>query len=88
MPNLMDSTSFMNATFVGNAGPMAGNNLGNILQMARQNPQGFADFVRQTNPQAYQQAMQIRNMANPQAIVRNLANSHGLAPNVLRMFGL
>lgn len=81
MPNLMDSIEYVGA-------PASGQNLGNIVQMARQNPQGFVEFVRQTNPQAYQQAMQVRNMANPQAVVREMARSRGLAPNILQMFGL
>lgn len=81
MPNLMDSLEYVGA-------PVSGQSLSNLVQMARQNPQGFAEFVRQTNPQAYQQAMQVRNMANPQAVVREMARSRGLAPNILQMFGL
>lgn len=64
------------------------NGMFDMLQRARQNPQAFEQFVRQNNPQAYQRAMQIRNSANPRALVTEMARAQGLAPNVLRMFGL
>ena len=58
------------------------------LEWARQNPVAFEEHIRATNPQAYQQALQIRNSANPRAIVAQMARSRGLNPNILRMFGL
>ena len=54
----------------------------------RQNPQAFEEHLKRTNPQAYQQAMQIRNSANPKAIIANMAQQRGLNPNMLRMLGL
>lgn len=64
------------------------NSIENLVQQARQNPQAFEDYVRRTNPQAYQQAMQIRNSANPQAIAMQMAQSKGINPNILRMLGI
>ena len=82
MANLMDNTPFVNA------GSAQTNNLGQIVQLARQNPSAFEEYVRRTNPQAYQRALQLRNTANPQALVTEMARAQGMAPNVLRLFGL
>lgn len=64
------------------------NDLTQIVQQARQNPQAFEEQIKRTNPAAYQQAMQIRNSANPQAIVKQMAQARGINPNILRMFGI
>lgn len=85
MANLMDNTPFVN---MAQPAQFQGQNLTDIIQQARQNPQAFEAFVRQTNPQAYEQAMRLRNTANPRALVTEMARSQGLAPNILRMFGL
>ena len=85
MANLMDNTPFVNA--VSTALPQQ-NNLASLLQQARQDPRGFEEFVRRNNPQAYEQAMRLRNTANPRALVAEMARSRGIAPNILQMFGL
>ena len=64
------------------------NGFENIIQQAKNNPRGFEDYIRQTNPQAYQQAMQIRNSQNPKAIIMQMMQSKGINPNVLNMLGL
>jgi hypothetical protein len=64
------------------------NNLMDIIQRARQNPRAFEEQVRQMNPQAYQQAMQIRNSANPQALIMQMAKSRGINPGILQMLGI
>lgn len=64
------------------------NDIAQMLQQARQNPQAFEEQIKRTNPMAYQQAMQIRNSANPQAVIKQMAQAKGLNPNVLRMFGI
>lgn len=63
-------------------------NIETLLQQARQNPQAFENFVKQNMPQAYQQALQIRNCQNPQAVIMQMAQSRGINPNVLKMFGV
>lgn len=60
----------------------------NIIQQAKSNPKGFEDYIKRTNPQAYQQAMQIRNSQNPKAIIMQMMQSKGINPNVLNMLGL
>lgn len=88
MSNLMDQMQFnensQNCTLA-NGIPC---DLQNIIQQARQNPQAFEDFVRQTNPQAYQQAMKLRNSGNPRAAIMQMIQAKGLPMNILRMFGL
>ena len=64
------------------------NNLAQMLQQARQNPQAFEEQIKRTNPAAYQQAMQIRNTPNAQAIVKQMAQARGVDPNVLAMLGI
>ena len=64
-------------------------NIFDVAQRARQNPKAFEDHIRQTNPQAYQRAMQIRNSTNnPQQVVMQMAQQRGLNPNILRMFDI
>lgn len=59
-----------------------------IVQQAKQNPQAFEEHIRRTNPAAYQMAMQIRNGANPQAMIMQMAQSRGINPNILAMLGI
>ena len=59
-----------------------------ILQRARSNPQGFEDYMKRTNPQAYQMALEIRNTQNPKSIIRQMIQSKGINPGVLNMLGL
>lgn len=84
MSNLMDNTPFQSA-------PHCDNNTCDIFQQVqqiRQNPQAFEEHIKRTNPRAYQQALQIRNSANPQAIIMNMARQKGVNPNILRMLGI
>lgn len=59
-----------------------------VVQQAKQNPQAFEEHIKRTNPAAYQMAMQIRNSANPQAMVMQMAQSRGINPNILAMLGI
>ena len=64
-------------------------NMFDMHSQARQNPKAFEEHVRRTNPQAYQQALQIRNsIANPQQAVMQLAQQKGINPNILKMFDM
>lgn len=84
MANLMDSVPF-------NSAPSCGANTCDVmqqLQQIRQNPRAFEEHLKKTNPQAYQQAMQIRNSANPQATVMQMAQQRGVHPSILRTLGL
>lgn len=81
MPNLMDSIQFDVAP---RQQPM---DLFEIAQRARQDPLGFEEKVKQMNPEGYQRALQIRNSANPKAIVMQMAQAQGINPNILRMLG-
>lgn len=80
MRSPMDNASFNTADM--------GTDLQTLIQQARQNPAAFEEQFKRTNPQAYQQAMQIRNSANPQAVIRQMAQSRGVNPNILKMLGL
>lgn len=83
MANLMDNTPFSSAPH-----NVPTQDLNTLIQQAKQNPKAFEDYVRQNNPQAYQQALQIRNSANPQAMIMQMAKQKNVNPNILRMLGI
>ena len=83
MSNLMDNTPFSSAPY-----NVPTQDFNTLIQQAKQNPKALEDYVRQNNPQAYQQALQIRNSANPQAIIMQMARQKNINPNVLRMLGI
>ena len=58
------------------------------VRQAQQNPMAFEENFRRNNPQAYQIACQIRNSPNPRQAMFQLAQSRGINPNVLKMFGI
>lgn len=71
-----------------NTNPTNQQDFNSLVNWAKQNPQQFEDYVKQTNPQAYNRALQIRSSTNPQAIIMQMVQSGGINPNVLRMLGL
>lgn len=59
------------------------------LKRARQNPKAFEEQFKKANPQAYQQAVQLRNsISNPQQAVMQIAQQRGVNPNILKMLDL
>lgn len=83
MSNLMDSIQFQTVA------PNAQNDpVYDLVNRAKQNPREFEDYVKRTNPQAYQRALAIRGSTNPQAVIMQMTQSAGLNPNILRMLGL
>lgn len=64
-------------------------NVFDVFSQAKQNPKAFEEHIRRTNPQAYRQALQIRNsIANPQQAVMQLAQQKGINSNILKMFDM
>lgn len=59
-----------------------------IAQQARQNPRAFEEQFARANPQAYQYALQIRDSANPQALIMQMVQARGINPNILRVLGI
>ena len=53
-----------------------------MLQQALVNP-NFVNSMQQTNPQAYQQAMQMRNTMDPRTAIMQVAQSKGINPAIL-----
>ena len=86
MSNPMDRAPFSNG------GMIPPDNFMAALNQARQNPQLFEEQLRQSNPQAYRQAYrqacEIRNSANPREAIIQMARSRGINPDVLKTFGL
>lgn len=78
------NSPFNNVTF-SPVSQNSSNNFMQLLQQARQNPQAFNDFVRQNNPQAYQQAMQIMQSGNPQQVIVQMLQSRGLNPAMFNL---
>lgn len=85
MPNLLDNAQFNSVPQQNTQVPA---DFQQMAQYAMQNPRAFEEQLRQTNPQAYQQAMQLRNNFNPRDALAYIARARGINPNVLRMFGL
>ena len=81
MPNLMDNTPY-------NSVPNQDQNVMQMIQQIRQNPKAFEEQLKRTNPQAYEQVVKIKNSANPQALILEMARQRGLNSNVLRALGL
>ena len=81
MPNLMDK-QFNN--FQNNI-PFE---FQNAINQARQNPKAFEEHVKRTNPQAYQQALNIMNLQNPQAAILQMMQAKGINPAILGMLGI
>ena len=82
MPNLMDKASF---------NEIRQESLPNFQQMvmqARQNPKAFEEQFKRANPQAYQQAMQIRNSGNARSAVMQMLQARGINPSILKMLGI
>jgi hypothetical protein len=63
-------------------------NLRQMVMQARQNPQAFEEQFKRANPQAYQQAMQLRNSGNTKAAVMQMLQAKGINPSILQMLGL
>lgn len=53
-----------------------------LIAQAMTNP-NFVEQYRQTNPQLYQQALQLRNSMDPRTAIMQVAQSKGINPNVL-----
>lgn len=63
--------------------------LAQMLSQARRNPKAFEEQFKRNNPQAYQQALQLRNsFVNPQQAVMQMAQQRGINPNIIRMLDL
>lgn len=86
MPNLMDNVQFT-PSIPRNSAPV-NENIFDVIKRAREDPLGFEEMVKQTNPEGYKRALQIRNCANPKAMVLEMARAQGVNPNILSMLGL
>jgi hypothetical protein len=62
--------------------------LRNLIQNARQNPQWLEQEVKRINPQGYQQALQIKNSANPIQVIMQMAQANRVHPSILQMLGI
>lgn len=82
MPNLMDRTSFNGIR------QESMPDFQQMVMQARQNPKAFEEQFKRANPQAYQQAMQIRDSGNARSAVMQMLQARGVNPNVLKMLGL
>ena len=82
MPNLMDNASFNEIR------QQPAPNLQQMAMQAMQNPQAFEEQFKRANPQAYQQAMQLRNSGNTKAAVMQMLQANGMYPSILQMLDL
>ena len=86
MANLMDNARFTPSVPRNNA--PANENIFDVIKRAQEDPLGFEEMIKRTNPVGYQRAVQIRNCANPKAMVMEMAKAQGVDPNILGMLGL
>ena len=70
-----------------NSVPQSNFNIQQAYQQAMQNPQAFVNHMMQSNPQAYQRAMQIAQSQNPQAAIMQMLQQRGLNPSMFNLFG-
>lgn len=65
------------------------NDLMQALQSAQSNPQAFEAFIKQSNPEGYNQALQLmQNNPNPKQLILSIAQQQGIPEPLLRMLGL
>lgn len=57
------------------------------FQRAMLDPRQFTQQMSQSNPLAYQQALQIANSQNPKAAIIQLAQQKGVPSNIIQMLG-
>lgn len=86
MANLMDNVQFTPSVPHNNA--PANESIFDVIQRAKNDPLGFEEMVKRTNPEGYQRALQLRNCANPKAMTIEMAKAQGINPNILSMLGL
>lgn len=82
MPNLLDRIPFNSTS------QQQMPDFQQMVMQARQNPQAFEEQFKRANPQAYQQALQIRNSGNARSAVMQMMQARGINPNILQMLGL
>lgn len=56
-----------------------------VFHQARQNPVAFENFIRQTNPEGYNQALRIRNSPNPKSLILEQAKMKGINPSLINL---
>lgn len=86
MANLMDRVQFTSSVPHNNAPP--NEDIFDVIKRAQQDPLGFEEMVKKVNPEGYQQALRIRDSANPKAIIMEMAKQRGANPNIIRMLDL
>lgn len=86
MTNPMDNVRFYSS--VPQSAAPANESIFDIIKRAQEDPLGFEEMVKRMNPEGYQRAVQIRNCANPKAMVIEMARAQGVDPNILGMLGL
>ena len=82
MPNLMDNSQLQSVPDTNN------DDIVQQINRIRQNPRAYEEYLKRTNPQAYNQIMQIRNSPNPRQYILQMAQQRGLNPGILRMLGI
>lgn len=59
------------------------------LQSAQKNPQAFEEYIKQANPEGYQQALQLmQNNPDPRQLLLSMAQQQGIPEPLLKMLGL
>ena len=86
MSNQMDNSSY-NVVNPSNSGIPS--DFRNVFQNAMQNPSQFESMFKNSNPQAYDMAMQLRNSSNPRDAIIRMAQAKGINPAMLmQMLGI
>ena len=83
--NPLDNLQFTSA---GNVQPQQSFDVNGAINQYQQNPRAFEQQIQQNNPQGYQEILRIKNSANPKQEALKFAQSRGVPPYILKMFGL
>ena len=69
-------------------GSVSNEQMAQFISQMKQNPAQLEAYLKQSNPQAYQRALQIRNAPNARAIVMEMARTSNINPAILQLLGI
>ena len=67
--------------------PAGNNTFEQAYAEARRNPKEFEEYVRQTNPAAYNRALSVMNCNNPRALIMQMAQMRGIDLSLINRLG-
>ena len=69
-------------------GGVTNEQMAQFISQLRQNPAQLENYLKQSNPQAFQRALEIRNAPNAREIVMQMARTSNINPAILHLLGI